>query len=429
MIRQYNLWVGTVNWREILTALGRWFWPGQIHDGRFVGVFEREFAALLGVPRAYSFATGRMALFAILRAIQEQGRDEVILPAYTCVVVPAAVLYAGYSPVYVDIDGKTLQMNVEQVRSKMTPRTRAIIAPHNFGLPCDIERLREIAVASNVVLIEDCAHSLGSRLKARHLGTFGDFAFLSTDTTKNFCTGFGGVAVLNSVRFRDRLDQIYQDTGFLSSLQILRILVYVFLLNLLSHPLLYRIGRYVMAAYRRSGLAFVFPGSDRPQLPQTYPYPARLSNLLCWLGVKQLAKFESVVVHRRRLYRELSDALRTDFMLQEAPSEADPAPLRVSFLVEQRAAFQSLLDCFVEVGTWFDTVFQNYRGDPRLFGYEPGQCPVAESVAQRIVNLPTSPRTDPRLANMLRDRLRKESSLVRFKSKNIHLPVAVVRRP
>jgi len=423
VIGKYNMWVGTLSWGEIWEALAQCLVPGRIRTGPFIAEFENQFAAALGAPSAYSFATGRMALFAILQAIRAEGRDEVILPAYTCVVVASALLYAGCRPVYVDIEPDTFQINPRQVRASITSRTLAILAPHNFGFACDIHALRKIADECGVVLIEDCAHSLGATLDGRHLGTFGDFAFFSLDATKNLCTAFGGVAVVNNLAFRPSLERIHRETPFLSSIQTMRMVLYLFFLNLFCHPLLYRVGKYVMGAYRRSRLAFWFPGCDDVVRRTSYPYPARLSNAQCRLGIAQLRKLEPLTAHRREIHRLLSELIDGLFGLQKpALPKAVPAPLRICFLVKRREEFRHAVSDFIEVGTWFDTVLQNFNGDTRRFGYQPGQCPVAESVAEKIVNLPTSLRADYRLVSLWRQRLQDGEFVSRFAEQS-HVPV------
>ncbi|MGI0148096.1 MAG: DegT/DnrJ/EryC1/StrS family aminotransferase, partial [Thermoplasmata archaeon] len=142
--------------------------------------YEEAFAGLVATPFARTFWKGRVALYAILRTLEIGHEDEVILPAFTCVVVPNAVRFAGATPVYADIVPGGYNLDPAGVERAVTPRTRAIIVQHTFGIPADLDPLLEIARRHGLAVIEDCAHSLGSEYRERGVGTFGLAAFFSS---------------------------------------------------------------------------------------------------------------------------------------------------------------------------------------------------------------------------------------------------------
>src|SRR5205823_2123218 len=121
--------------------------------------YENAAAQYAGVPYAVSFGAGRMALYAILEAIDIENGDEVIIPAYTCVVVPNAIIYRGSKPLYVDISKQTFNIQSESIEKAITERTKAILLQHTFGQPCDIEAILAIARRHRLIVIEDCAHA------------------------------------------------------------------------------------------------------------------------------------------------------------------------------------------------------------------------------------------------------------------------------
>ena len=125
-----------------------------------------------------------MALYAILSSLDIGRGDEVIITGFTCAVVPNAVLRAGAIPVYCDISVDNFGTCSKSLSTLITSRTRVIIAQHTFGIPCDIDRIAKVAKINGIILVEDCALSLGSKLKGRSLGTYGDFAIFSTDHSK-----------------------------------------------------------------------------------------------------------------------------------------------------------------------------------------------------------------------------------------------------
>src|SRR5678815_5674598 len=124
-----------------------------------LGAFREAIAGYLDLPadRVTLWWKGRVALYAILEAAGVTS-GEVVVPAFTCVVVPNAILYAGARPVYAEIEPETFHFDLEKLESRLTPRTRAILAQNTFGLAPPIEELREIARRRGLLLIEDCAH-------------------------------------------------------------------------------------------------------------------------------------------------------------------------------------------------------------------------------------------------------------------------------
>ncbi|MEK9149797.1 MAG: DegT/DnrJ/EryC1/StrS family aminotransferase, partial [Candidatus Desantisbacteria bacterium] len=159
--------------------------------------YEDTYKRYLGVSYASSFWKGRVALYAILKALGIGEGDEVLVEGFTCVVVPNAVIFAGAKPVYVPPDPKTYNMDISQIESKITSKTKAIIVQHTFGLPSDMDSTLDIAKRHNLRVIEDCAPALGADYKGRKVGTFGDAAFFSSQWSKVISTGLGGVAVTN----------------------------------------------------------------------------------------------------------------------------------------------------------------------------------------------------------------------------------------
>ena len=113
---------------------------------------------------------GRVALYAILKAMNIQEGDEVVLPAFTCVVVPNAIKYLGATPIYVDIDAKTYNFNLKQLESKITDKAKVIICQNTFGLSSNVEKVVDFAKMHNIKTIEDCTHGFGGT--SRHIVEF-----------------------------------------------------------------------------------------------------------------------------------------------------------------------------------------------------------------------------------------------------------------
>ena len=135
--------------------------PGKVlsalstYEDQFAGLFPKDI-------QAFAFWKGRVALYAILESLGIGPGDEVIMPGFTCVVVPNAVLYRGAIPIYVDIEETSFTMDVRDIEQKITSRTRAIIVQHTYGIPAEMDAIMAVAAQAGVAVIEDCAHALGS---------------------------------------------------------------------------------------------------------------------------------------------------------------------------------------------------------------------------------------------------------------------------
>jgi len=156
----------------------------------------------------FLFWKGRVALYAILKALGVQEDDEVILPAFTCVAAVNPIIYLGAKPVYVDVEPTTYNIDVTKIEEKITTKTKVILAQNTFGLSSDLDSICDIAKKHNLFVIEDCAHGFGGFYKGRPNGTIGDASFFSTQWNKPFSTGLGGFAVTKNLKIAENLKRM-----------------------------------------------------------------------------------------------------------------------------------------------------------------------------------------------------------------------------
>jgi perosamine synthetase len=178
-------------------------WVSSI--GRFVGDFEAALASAVGVPHALSTCNGTTALHLALAALRIGPGDEVIVPDLTFAACANAVLYCGATPVLVDVRPTDLGLDAELVRRAITPRTRAILAVHLYGHPCDLEGLLAVAREHGLFLVEDVAEALGATYRGANLGTFGDVACFSFYGNKVITTGEGGACLTRDAALHERM--------------------------------------------------------------------------------------------------------------------------------------------------------------------------------------------------------------------------------
>jgi len=173
--------------------------------GEFIGRFEKSFSEFTGSLYAVACSNGTAAIHLALIALGIGERDEVIVPTLTYIAPVNAIKYTGATPVFVDSESTTWQISLEDVRNKITPKTRAIMAVHLYGQPCDMPSLRKLADENDIFLVEDCAEAFGSYIGSRHVGTFGHLATYSFFGNKTITTGEGGMVVTNDETFHDRV--------------------------------------------------------------------------------------------------------------------------------------------------------------------------------------------------------------------------------
>ncbi len=167
---------------------------GQIVQGEVVEKFEKKVAKFIGVDGAVATNTGTSALHLSLLAIGIKKGDYVAMPSFVCTALLNAISYVGAHPTLVDIDPDTYNIDIRDLKKRVKRSTKAIILPHMFGLPADIDEILSLGIP----VIEDCAQAIGAVYKGRKTGNFGKLSCFSFYATKVLSTGEGGMVVSDS---------------------------------------------------------------------------------------------------------------------------------------------------------------------------------------------------------------------------------------
>ncbi|MEM6885660.1 MAG: aminotransferase class I/II-fold pyridoxal phosphate-dependent enzyme [Verrucomicrobiota bacterium] len=181
-------------------------------QGRFVNEFENQFSKLHGDREAVAVSNGTVAIHLALMALGVGEGDEVIVPNFTFAASASAIVHAGATPVFVDVDPESWLLDLDQVRAAITKKTRAVLAVHLYGLPCAMHELNEIAEEHGLFVIEDAAEALGSRIAGKPVGVFGDVATFSFFGNKTLTTGEGGMVVFRDAEVA-RKARVLRDHG------------------------------------------------------------------------------------------------------------------------------------------------------------------------------------------------------------------------
>ena len=176
-------------------------------EGPFVKRFEQAYGARLARRHAIAVSSGTAALDVAMLSLGLQPGDEVIVPAFTIICCASAVTRAGATPVLVDCDPLTWNMDVGKVRARITPRTRAIMAVHLYGLPVDMDPLLDLAREHGLRVVEDAAEAIGLKYKGRECGSMGDVSCVSFYANKHISTGEGGMILTSDDAIAERCER------------------------------------------------------------------------------------------------------------------------------------------------------------------------------------------------------------------------------
>jgi perosamine synthetase len=313
--------------------------------GRFIPEFERKFAEYTGVKHAASVCNGTVALHLALVALGIGPGDEVIVPTLTYISSVNAIAYTGATPVFVDSLESTWQMDPEDVRRKLTNKTKAIMAVHLYGHPCEMDTLIAIAKEHHLFILEDCAEAFGALYKSRHVGAFGDIAAYSFFGNKTITTGEGGMVVTNDETLFDRA-----------------------------------------VHFKGQGLA-----KHRQYWHDVIGYNYRMSNICAAIGLAQLERADVLLARKREiacLYQEGIAGLPVTF-------HAETSDVRHSFwmcsiLVGDPAKRDLLREMLENAGIETRPLFYPIHTMP-MYSEKFQRHPVAESLGWRGINLPSWP--------------------------------------
>ena len=317
--------------------------------------FERMVAERIGRKFATAFNSGTSALHAVLLTYGIKRGDEVIVPSFTFISTANSVLFVGAKPVFADIESETYGLDPENVKEKITRKTKAIMPVHYGGLPCRIKELKDIAEEKNVLLIEDAAESLGAKVGGKPVGSFGDAAMFSFCGNKVITTGEGGIMLTDK-------REIYE------KLKLIR-----------SH------GRLETEHYFTSTKLVDYV---------TLGYNWRMSNITAALGTSQLEKLDKLIRMRRKNVAYLSKRMSNIRGIDPPDTPKGYFHVYQMYTVKVKdgktlrdALKKHLANKGVMTKVYFSPVHLTsfYK---EKFGFHGGELPVTEELSQQVLTLP-----------------------------------------
>lgn len=380
---------------DVMLALKLIFRSSKWQRGKEIKRLEEAFKKYFKVNFAISFLAGRTALWAILKSLRIREGDEVLLQAYTCVVVPNSIVSLKALPVWVDINPETFNMEVEDFKKKITKRSRVVIIQHTFGQGAKIEKIVEISKKHKLFVIEDCAQALGGEYRGKKLGTFGDVAFFSFGRTKIISSVFGGMVITDNKKMGERLRKIQDSLPFPSRLWILQQLFHPLAFSLIipAYSLL-NFGKILHFLLTKLGLLSKDVSFKEKAGKMSKMLFSKMPNVLSILALKQFERLEEFNGKRREIARLYSRELKgLDIELPKIKKDFHHIFLRYTIKTDKT---KELIDFAkkrkIFLGDWYHPVIAPKSVNLSEVFYQLGSCPKAEKAARMSVNLPTYPK-------------------------------------
>jgi len=373
---------------DSVRALCMLFTPWKWKNGTYTHEIYQWFKTYFNTPYITFFSSGRSALTALLSAFGIGDGDEVLLQAFTCMVVPNAIRFTGATARYVDIDGSA-NIDPSGIEKVITLKTKAIIVQHTFGTPADMDSIMRIAHERRVLVIEDCAHALGAIYKGRKAGTIGDGAIFSFGRDKILSSVFGGAAIVKNNQTAKKLHTIEQKALYPSVGWIAQQLCHPIAASIILPLYASGIGKLLLVILQKLHIVS-FPVS-RPELLGTQPknYIQRYPNALAYLLMRQLQKSDRYFKNRQAISSYYERELKK-MHIQFLDARETSARLRFGMITNHQE--QILLKAKrnnILLGNWYHNVVDPQGSDISKAGYQKRSCPKAELLAKTIINLPT----------------------------------------
>lgn len=378
---------------DVALCFGLIFSPEKWKDEFYVRKLEKKFASLFGEKyKALAVNSGRSGLYLILKALNIGEGDEVIQQSFTCVAVPNSITWNQAKPVYVDI-GADLNIDPSDLEKKITPKSKAVIVQHTFGIPADIDKIRKIADKNKLFLIEDCAHSLGATYKGKPVGTFSKASFFSFGRDKALSSVFGGMILTEDNRLYKTLRDLRENLKYPGNFWIFQQLMHPVLMSIVKPTYNFGVGKYTLGkmilfvSQKLKLLSFpVYKKEKKGEKPNVFP--AKMPGALALLVINQLGKLSRFVGHRReiaQIYRNKLSSKKYKYPNKKEEESLLRFPL---FHKNAKSIYEKFKEEGILLGNWY-----NYPvvpcADESVTKYKKGSNRNTENISLEILNLPT----------------------------------------
>jgi dTDP-4-amino-4,6-dideoxygalactose transaminase len=325
---------------EEMKAVASVLESGMLVQGAKVKEFEEKFARYVGTKYAIAANNGTTALHLGLLATGVKQGDEVITTPFSFIATATTIIFCGAKPVFVDIDPRTFNIDAEKIEDAITPKTKAIMPVHLYGLSAEMDRIMEIAKKYNLMIIEDACQAHGAEFNGRRVGTFGDCGCFSFYPTKNMTTGEGGMITTNNKEIMEKT-RLLREHG------------------------------------QKTRYEHVMIG-----------YNYRLTEIHAAIGIEQLKKLEEFNKNRIENAKVLSNGMREYVDVPYVPPNTRHVYHQYTIKVKDRDEFkEKLAKDGIGTGVYYPKLIYQY---PPLKKYA-RKTKVAEDMISEVISLPVHP--------------------------------------
>lgn len=366
----------------------------------------------------YFTDNGRTGMHLLLKSLNLDSDSQVLIQAFSCVVLPNAVLQAGLIPVILDANTQDYNFSLSDARQKLTGNTKVLVVQYTFGMVPNMEEVIRFCEENNLVLIEDCAHALGATAKIYDeevpVGTIGHGSFFSFGRDKIVSTTTGGLAFVNPnpkvqlmqqpnpIELTNRLQEFYVDLPKMSAARIFQNLYYALVGMLLIRPLYhFQLGKIILVISRKLRLIGEIYTKNETQGTNKIETNSRYANRLFKLLQSQLQQIDKFNLHRKNLARIYSDNLNLPFQPNNAylrfpincQELAPNLSAQKSKELYQKIKKQLRLNGII-VGQWYTSLYMQPKLNLSAFQISIDNLPVANQLSnETVLNLPTNIHT------------------------------------
>lgn len=401
-MRQINFYLPEMSAGEALRLLAAS--PQALIEGsrghRARDRFEQAWRARHGAATdAIAFPSGRSAITACLLAVGTRPGDEVLATGFTCAAVAEGIMASGAKPVWVDIDPATFALSPEALERAITPRSRAVLVQHTFGLSGDLRAIHAVARRRGLRVIGDAALAVGSQAGGAPLVNFGDAAVVSFELSKTISAGWGGLVQTNDAAMAAGLRRVRDGAGRLGRAGAASRLAQAGFSKAVYSPGLLRYAGYPAAALFRArcfrdSSSHTSPSQAGPGAAAVRPYMAAQAGAHWAVLESQLSRLDAVIAsHRVAVERYAAVLTGRGVATWLDWRDAGAVMIRYPIVARDRGRMAAWFGARgIELGRWFDYAISPAPVDPAACNYIPGQCQEGERLARHVVNLPAHTR-------------------------------------
>ncbi|MBU3942840.1 aminotransferase class I/II-fold pyridoxal phosphate-dependent enzyme [Patescibacteria group bacterium] len=383
---------------DVRLTLGLILLPWKWKKGKAIQELEQVFRNYFNIKYSFSFNSGRSGLTTILKSLNLEKGSKVITQAFTCNAAINPILWSGLKPVYVDCNKDDFNIDVEDLEKTLEKdkekNIKVVIVQHTFGLPANMNKILEIVEKNNLILIEDCAHSLGAEYNNKKVGTFGKATYFSFSRDKIISSVYGGMVITNNDELAQKIKENQESLNFPNNYWTFQQLLHPILLNFIILPLYNFIDLGKIFLVLSQGLHILSKAVHWKEKIGEQPnyFSRRLPNALALLALNQFKKLERFNNHRQEIasfyYQELKN---TNFVLPQIFLERKNTFLR--FTIKHPEAHEIIYNSWhrenILLGDWYTSAIAPEDTKIENFFYNSQDCPNAEELSKITLNLPT----------------------------------------